>query len=106
MYQDRRKHGLIGLLCLLVLAVAVIAAAAGLRRRVPEDLGEDSILSIRRAVEQSALQCYAVEGVYPPDIDYLKDNYGLRINTDTYIVRYEAYAENQMPNIRVVKRNR
>ncbi len=106
MYQDRKKNDL---LYLIVLAVCLLLAGAGVvgyRNRVPADMEEDTVLSIRKAVRESALQCYAVEGVYPPDIEYLQENYGLRINTDAYIVAYEAFAENQMPNIKVVKRNK
>ena len=33
------------------------------------------------AVQQSALQCYTVEGAYPPNLEYLEENYGLRVNT-------------------------
>ena len=106
MYQDRnRSPGRIILLA-AVLLVVVLLGAYRLRQSVPQEMEEDSILAIRNAVRESALQCYVVEGVYPPDIQYLQDNYGLRINTEAYIVAYEAYAENQMPYIKVVKRNR
>ena len=60
--------------------------------------------SIRAAVQQSALQCYVVEGAYPPDLKYLEDHYGLRVNTTDYYVVYDAYAENQLPDVRVTKR--
>ena len=106
MYQDRKTNRIGILLCLLLVLAAAFYGVRKLRTDVPQELEEDSIASIRRTVQQSALQCYAVEGVYPPDIAYLQDNYGLRINTGAYIVAYEAYAENQMPYIKVVKRNR
>lgn len=55
--------------------------------------------SVRRAV----ITCYAQEGSYPPDIEYLKENYGLRIS-DEYSVRYDIFASNIMPNIMVVRK--
>ncbi len=54
--------------------------------------------SIRRAV----VSCYAVEGRYPETYDYLKENYGVRINEDKYAVHYEIFASNIMPQITVV----
>ena len=53
-------------------------------------------------MESSARQCYVVEGVYPPDLDYLRDNYGLQINTDDYYVVYDIYASKQPPTVKVV----
>lgn len=55
--------------------------------------------SIRRAV----IACYAEEGSYPPDIEYLKENYGLKIS-DKYIVHYDIFTSNIMPNITVVRK--
>lgn len=42
------------------------------------------------------------EGTYPPDLDYLKERYGLQIDEDEYIVRYSAVAQNLMPDIYVL----
>ncbi len=55
--------------------------------------------SVRRAV----ITCYAQEGCYPPDIEYLKKNYGLRIS-DEYSVHYDIFASNIMPNITVARK--
>ena len=56
--------------------------------------------NLRRAV----VSCYALEGRYPPDIDYLQQEYGLQINEEKYIVHYEIFAENIMPDITVLER--
>ena len=54
---------------------------------------------------KAAINCYAIEGFYPADIDYLKDNYGLIID-DRYNVFYEVQASNIMPNISVNRRGK
>ena len=54
--------------------------------------------SIRRAV----ISCYASEGKYPPDFEYLKENYGVRIDESKYIVHYSIFADNIMPDIAVL----
>ena len=56
--------------------------------------------SLRRAV----VSCYALEGRYPPNVDYLQQQYGLQINEKKYIVHYEIFAENIMPDITVLER--
>ena len=54
------------------------------------------------AVLRSAMECYAVEGVYPESLDYLEQHYGLRVNHRDYIVTYEVFASNQPPSIQVL----
>lgn len=87
-----------GLVLLLVLAVGTLLPEA--RRAVQEQ----SRMAIRDAVLRSAVQCYAVEGVYPPSLDYLEQHYALVVNHDAYIVSYEIFASNQLPNVQVLVR--
>ena len=54
--------------------------------------------SIRRA----CVACYASEGVYPPNLSYLEQHYGLQVDTTRYTVFYDIFAENLMPDITVV----
>ena len=59
---------------------------------------------VRDAVKNAALTCYAVEGVYPDDLEYLREQYHLSYNEDRYIVFYEPLASNLMPYIKVAER--
>ena len=56
------------------------------------------------AVRRAVVQCYAIEGMYPPDIAYLKDNYGLVVNEKQYIVDYQRFASNIMPSITILEK--
>lgn len=56
---------------------------------------------LSEAVKRSAVQCYAIEGFYPPNIEYLEDNYGLIIDHDKYVVSYSIFASNIMPEIEI-----
>ena len=58
---------------------------------------------VRDAVRSAVLTCYAVEGAYPANIDYLKEYYGLAYNEAAYRVIYDAFASNVMPSIIVVE---
>ena len=101
MYQDRVSHKqrniLLIVLCALVLACGYFAFSGS-----GKDLDEETVTAIRDAIRRSALQCYVVEGVYPPDLAYLQDHYGLQVNTDNYYVVYEAFASNLPPDITVI----
>ena len=59
---------------------------------------------IRDAVRSAALTCYAVEGAYPQSLEALKHGYGLAYNEDAYIVVYDAFASNVMPDIQVPRK--
>ena len=103
MYSDRlakRKTWILWALLLLLLlgALALIFSDGG------RDLDDSSALAIREAVQRSALQCYAVEGAYPPDLQYLEENYGLQVNRQDFYVTYDAFASNLPPEVRVTRR--
>lgn len=52
-------------------------------------------------VRKSAVQCYALEGKYPEDLQYLKDNYGLHYEIEDYKVHYKNLGDNLLPEINV-----
>ena len=60
-------------------------------------IAEESIL-------RGAVSCYALEGFYPPDYEYLKENYGIRVDEEKYTVFYSVFASNMMPDVTVVEK--
>lgn len=56
------------------------------------------------SVRRTAVACYASEGFYPPSVDYMETNWGLQYDQDRYIVRYEVFASNLMPQITVLEK--
>ncbi len=59
---------------------------------------------LETALRRAAVACYASEGVYPPTLEYLTEHYGVQINMDQYIVFYEIFADNLMPDITVLEK--
>lgn len=59
--------------------------------------------TLKNAIRRASIQCYAIEGRYPPDIQYLQENYGVQINDKRYYVFYNGFASNVMPDITVVE---
>lgn len=108
MYHIKRVLSLRARLITAAVLLAVLALAAlGLMlgsRQVGRDLDTASAQALRQAVLQAAVQCYAVEGSYPASLDYLEENYGLLVNHDRFIVTYEAFASNLMPQVNVLER--
>lgn len=59
---------------------------------------------LEAALHRAAVACYACEGIYPPSLDYLIEHYGIQIDDSRYLVVYEAFAENLMPDITVLEK--
>ena len=66
---------------------------------------EEGRLQLEEAVRRSAVACYAAEGIYPPDLDYLKEHYGIQVDETRYVVIYEPAGSNLMPDITVLERD-
>lgn len=60
---------------------------------------------LEAAIRRSAVACYAAEGIYPPTIEYLEEHYGIQIDGEKYIVMYEIFADNLMPEITVLEKD-
>lgn len=91
-----------------ILAVAAFALALAVCCLLINNLGTAQTGAetelVYTAVRDAALTCYAIEGAYPPDLQYLRDNYGIRYDRSRYVVSYDAFASNLMPEIRVMIR--
>ncbi len=86
-----------GIALAAILIVAVFVALAGVADR-QSDRSRDVQLA---AIRKTALQCYALEGQYPPHLQYLVDRYGLQLDTRSFHFRYEVPAGNLPPIIEV-----
>lgn len=83
--------------CLLVAFLLTLGASK--RRRAGEEAAQ-----LETAIRRACVTCYAVEGRYPANIAYITENYGVIIDADAYDVRYDAFAENLLPDITVIRR--
>lgn len=83
-------------ICILLMAIFSLG----------RDSGESGRRQLENSVRRTVMACYAQEGVYPPDVDYLKEHYGLQTNEDRYQVYYTVYGENVMPEITVLERGK
>lgn len=88
----------------LAVFVAIVLAFCVTVDHLTRASNQAELTLVRDAVKNAALTCYAVEGAYPEDIDYLRQHYGLAYNEERYMIYYDAFASNVLPDIRVVER--
>lgn len=56
------------------------------------------------AIRRAAVACYAAQGAYPPDLDYIEEHWGVQIDRSRYAVFYQVEGSNLMPDITVLER--
>lgn len=101
--KERKRGQRRRLIALLVVCLLAVGCYFGYQR-IRIALNEQAALAMRQSILDAANQCAAVEGAYPLSLDYLKENYGLTINSDDYVITYQAYANNIAPSVVVIPR--
>ena len=104
-YFDHRKesHPLRNLL-LSVGFFLVILIACGLGfHMISKQSSVEEMRTLEQAIHKSVAHCYAVEGVYPESLEYLKEEYGISYDSEKYFVDYQIWGENIMPDITFIQ---
>lgn len=81
-----------------VLVVGLVIGVRFFSGRASEQGAE----TLRDGIRRASVQCYAIEGRYPPSVSYLEENYGIVIDRERYHVFYNGFASNIMPEITVI----
>lgn len=95
-------RGLLPLLLTLLFPLLFFLAVVHMEQRVSRETLDMAEKGIRRA----ALQCYALEGAYPQNVDDLKERYGVSVDEKRFRVDYIYIGSNLMPDITVVPLNK
>ena len=82
--------------------VVIAMIVVGLRATEVSSRAE-GIRLLEEGVMRAAVQCYAIEGVYPESIKYVEDRYGIYIDRTRYAVHYRIFASNFLPDITVLE---
>ena len=88
----------------VILALAVLLCFLTAVERLEQGRKDEGKQQLEDAVRRTAVACYASEGFYPPDVDYMVQHYGLQYDEAVYRVHYEIFASNLMPEITVVEK--
>ena len=98
----KRKRGF-GTIFLIPAVVAVLLIFMSAISDLQNGRDSEGRAQLEDAVRRSAVACYAAEGIYPPDLEYLEEHYGIQIDRERYTVMYEIFASNLMPDVTVLE---
>ena len=103
MNRKERKGILLSILVPLLAVLILLCFLTGLSN-LSQGHTDEGLQQLEEAIHRAAVSCYAAEGFYPPNIEYLVDHYGIQIDHDRYVVNYTVFAENLMPDITVLEK--
>lgn len=84
-------------------AVAVLLCFTSALDNLEGGCGEEDIRQLQEVLQKGCVACYAAEGIYPPDLEYLKKHYGVQVDEERYTVYYSRFAQNLMPDVTVLE---
>lgn len=90
----------------VILAIAILLCFLLALSRLENAHQEAGKQQLEDALRRTAVACYAAEGFYPPNVEYMVQHYGLQYKEASYRVHYEIFASNLMPEITVVEKGR
>lgn len=102
--EQARKHrtfvrGVLVTAAVFLLTILILVYGAA---RVNRRSSAAEAAALEDGVRRAAILHYAVEGRYPKSAEELRQRYGLRYNEKRYIVHIDSFAENLLPDIRVL----
>ncbi|NLB29110.1 MAG: hypothetical protein GX823_02625 [Clostridiales bacterium] len=86
-----------------IFLVIVIILLSGLSS-AEEASAAEQLAMLEGNVYRAIVSCYALEGSYPENLDYLIENYNVRIDESKFVVHYTIFASNIMPDVDVLVR--
>ncbi len=99
-----KAQGLKNIIISVVVALLTVVLFMLLLSSVSTARGNSETSLVEENTVRAAVTCYAIEGRYPEDLNYLEENYGLYINCERYFVSYEFQGDNLMPSIQAFER--
>ena len=98
--QKRKNISINIVLSIVIYGLVMIFVIVGMMG-VSNNSKKQEVEEVTRQINKSISLCYAIEGMYPNDLEYLENNYGLDIDDEKYIIHYKLFASNIQPEVMV-----
>ena len=95
----KRKRGIQSMLGTIAVFVALIVLFNVGINNLTQANEEEALEAVRSAVTRAAIQFYALEGRFPPHLEYLEERFGLQLDHERFEIIYSAFGANVMPQI-------
>ena len=102
-YAKKNKFSLTAYLPVLILVLVLTGFVAFSGSFSKTNLGYEKDL-LQKALDRSITQCYALEGTYPNNLEYLEEHYGLTYNKKHFYVDYQYIGGNLRPDVTIIEK--
>ena len=89
MSKTRSLSQILRSLILPIVAVIILLCFMFALNNLDSGQTEEGRLQLEESIRRAAVACYAAEGIYPPNVEYLKNHYGIQIDENKYAVFYD-----------------
>lgn len=103
--STKRRRGIFGTLITVVFFLAVVLLFNIGVNYLSQANESEALETVRMAVTRATVQFYAIEGRYPPSLNYLENRFGLQLDHERFIIQYNSLGSNVMPQIIVLARD-
>ena len=86
----------------IIFTAAVMGMIVFGLRRTEESSKAEGTRILDESIRRTIVINYAIEGSYPESAAYLVENYGIHIDKSKYVVHYNIFASNIMPDVAVI----
>lgn len=62
--------------------------------------------ALSAAIERCVINCYCVEGTYPPSLEYIKEHYGLVYDENLFFIDYRPIGSNILPDTTIIRKDK
>ncbi len=104
MLSKKNKKSKWSILAAGVIAIVFLLVVVTMFSNLNRDRQEQGRQQLENVLRRTAATCYASEGFYPPDVEYMCEHYGLHYDETQYMVYYQIFASNLMPYIIVLEK--
>lgn len=103
-FHIKKKHSMRALVISILVFAALIALLAVMSGKIQSSSEAEQQVILENAVSRSITECYALDGAYPPDINYLVEHYGLTYDDSRYFIDYRYIGANIPPDVTIIRR--
>lgn len=97
------SHGFIKTIAFLLLfAVVLVVFLVGINN-MNTSSNDHQRETLETALNRDIVYCYATEGSYPADLEYIKEHYGLIYNESRFFVGYRLMGANIYPDVTIIE---
>jgi hypothetical protein len=101
--KENLISGILGFMIPTIILVVVVGVFFTGVAQISQSTIDKQEESLHTAIERDIVQCYSIEGIYPPSLEYLEEHYALVYDKDIFFVDYRPIASNIYPDVTILR---